>query len=229
MFSIVIPIYNEEKNIFNLFFEIKNSLKNFKDYEIIYVNDFSQDKSLIVLDDLVKKNNNIKILNNKKNKGQSYSIYRGVQEANFDIIVTIDGDGQNNPKDISRLVKLYFSHKQISLVGGLRKKRKDSLIKIVSSKIANYIRAKILNDECTDTGCSLKVFEKRVFLNFPYFDGMHRFLPALFKGYGCNTKFIEVDHRHRKHGISKYGTLDRLYKGIFDMIRVKKILNNKNK
>jgi len=229
MFSVVIPIFNEEQNISNLFFEIKNSLSSFKDYEIIYVNDSSKDKSLIILEEIVKKNNNIRILNNEKNKGQSYSIFQGVKEASFDIIVTIDGDGQNNPIDISNLVKLFLSDKKISLVGGIRTKRKDSLVKIFSSKIANYIRAKILNDECSDTGCSLKVFDKRVFLDFPYFNGMHRFLPALFKGYGCNTMFIEVDHRHRKHGNSKYGTFDRLYKGIFDMIRVKKILNNKNK
>jgi len=229
MFSVVIPIFNEEQNISNLFFEIKNSLSSFKDYEIIYVNDSSKDKSLIILEEIVIKNNNIRILNNEKNKGQSYSIFQGVKEASFDIIVTIDGDGQNNPIDISNLVKLFLSDKKISLVGGIRTKRKDSLVKIFSSKIANYIRAKILNDECSDTGCSLKVFDKRVFLDFPYFNGMHRFLPALFKGYGCNTMFIEVDHRHRKHGNSKYGTFDRLYKGIFDMIRVKKILNNKNK
>ena len=229
MFSVVIPIFNEEQNISNLLFEIKNSLSGFKDYEIIYVNDSSKDKSLIILEEIVKKNNNIRILNNEKNKGQSYSIFQGVKEASFDIIVTIDGDGQNNPIDISNLVKLFLSDKKISLVGGIRTKRKDSLVKIFSSKIANYIRAKILNDECSDTGCSLKVFDKRVFLDFPYFNGMHRFLPALFKGYGCNTMFIEVDHRHRKHGNSKYGTFDRLYKGIFDMIRVKKILNNKNK
>ena len=226
MFSIVIPIYNEEQNISNLFVEIKNSLINFKDYEIIYINDFSQDKSQIVLDDIAKKNNNIKILNNKENKGQSFSIYRGVQEANFDIIVTIDGDGQNNPKDISSLVKLFFSDKQISLVGGLRKKRKDSLIKIVSSKIANLIRSKIFNDNCPDTGCSLKVFDKSIFLMFPYFDGIHRFLPALYKGLNAKTFFIDVDLRARKYGKSNYGTINRMTNGILDIFRVLKIIND---
>ena len=133
MFSVVIPIFNEEQNISNLFFEIKNSLSSFKDYEIIYVNDSSKDKSLIILEEIVKKNNNIRILNNEKNKGQSYSIFQGVKEASFDIIVTIDGDGQNNPIDISNLVKLFLSDKKISLVGGIRTKRKDSLVKIFSS------------------------------------------------------------------------------------------------
>ena len=105
--------------------------------------------------------------------------------------------------------------------------RKDNLIKVLSSKVANYIRQLLLNDGCLDTGCSLKVFKKDIFLSFPYFDGMHRFLPALFKGYGHNTIFIEVNHRKRKYGISKYGTMNRLFKGIRDIIRIKKILKKK--
>ena len=112
------------------------------------------------------------------------------------------------------------------MVGGI-KKRQDSFIKIYSSKIANYIRSKILNDNCKDTGCSLKYLIK-YFLEFPYFDGMHRFLPALFKGYSYQT-FIEVNHRKRKYGISKYGTMNRLFKGIKDIIRVKRIINNYKK
>ena len=229
MFSIVIPIYNESKNILSLFSEIQKNLKHYKNYEIIYVNDFSNDDSLFLLEDITKKNKNIKILNNNKNEGQSFSIYQGVQNTIYDTIVTIDGDGQNNPKDMNQLLKIFFSNKEVSLVGGLRYKRKDSLIKIFSSRLANYIRSSILNDECSDTGCSLKVFDKKIFLDFPYFDGMHRFLPALFKGFGHKAIYVEVDHRHRKYGESKYGTFDRLYKGIFDIIKVKKILNNKNK
>ena len=105
-----------------------------------------------------------------------------------------------------------------------------SSIKLISSNIANQIRSLILKDDCVDTGCSLKVFDKEIFLSFPFFDGLHRFLPALFKGFGKNTLFINVDHRPRISGISKYGTFDRLYKGILDIIRVKKIIrNNKTK
>ena len=105
----------------------------------------------------------------------------------------------------------------------------DNALKIISSRVANYIRKNILNDDCNDTGCSLKVFEKKIFLEFPFFSGMHRFLPALFKGYGYKTNFIEVDHRKRLGGTSKYGTMDRLFRGIRDIFIVKKIIKNKNK
>ena len=117
----------------------------------------------------------------------------------------------------------------IYLVGGIRLKRKDNLIKKISSKIANSVRSKFLNDGCVDTGCSLKVFDKNIFLNFEFFDGIHRFIPALFSGFGYKTFFINVDHRKRKYGRSKYGTLSRLINGLRDMIKVKKMINkNKN-
>ena len=141
----------------------------------------------------------------------------------------MDGDGQNNPKDINKLIKLYFSDLNLSLVGGIRKKRRDTFVKIYSSKIANFVRSKILNDDCIDTGCSLKIFKKDVFLTFPFFNGIHRFLPALFKGYGKKTFFVDVDHRPRNIGISKYGTFDRLFKGVIDIFRVLIILYKYNK
>ena len=144
----------------------------------------------------------------------------GINSSKYNTIVTIDGDGQNNPIDIPKLANVYFSNKNLYLVGGIRKNRKDNFKKIISSKIANLIRKKLLNDNCNDTGCSLKIFDKETFLRFPPFNGMHRFLPALFKGYGKNTDFINVDHRKRKFGISKYGTFDRMIRGIRDMIRV---------
>ena len=225
MFSIVIPIYDEEKNIEFLINEIFFNLKKFKRFEIILVDDCSKDSSLQILNKF-NSNNQIKIIQNIENKGQSYSIYKGVKEASFNTIITIDGDGQNNPSDIPSLIKSFDSENEIYLVGGIRIKRKDRFIKIISSKIANYIRSKILNDNCNDTGCSLKVFDKKIFLEFPYFDGMHRFLPALFSGYGYKTKFLNVDHRKRKYGISKYGTFKRLFVGIKDIIKVKKIIKN---
>ena len=114
---------------------------------------------------------------------------------------------------------------KVFLLGGLRLNRKDNLWKIVSSKIANRVRKTILQDDCLDTGCSLKIFFKKKYLEIPFFDGNHRFLPALFKGFGKNTLFMEVDHRSRIAGISKYGTLDRLFKGIYDLIKVKNIIN----
>ena len=224
MFSIVIPIYNESENILNLLDEIYVNLKKFNDYEIILVNDCSTDNTLEVIKKI--SDQKIKLVNNIKNYGQSYSIHRGIKLSFYNIIITIDGDGQNDPADIPKLLEIYLSKKDIELVGGLRLKRRDTIIKIISSKIANNIRSFILNDDCKDTGCSLKIFNRKIFLDFPYFDGIHRFLPALFKGYGYKTLFISVSHRKRKYGFSKYGTIKRLFKGLRDMIKVKKILKN---
>ena len=222
MFSVIIPLFNEDENIQSLFDEILHSLKKYNNYEIVLVNDASTDNTLDVIYKI--KNKNTLVVNNKKNEGQSYSIHKGIQNASNDIIITIDGDGQNDPSDISNLLEYYLSSSETKLVGGLRKNRKDNFIKIISSKIANYIREKLLKDDCLDTGCSLKVFDKNIFLSFPYFNGIHRFLPALFKGYGYKTKFIYVNHRKRKFGNSKYGTISRLFRGIRDIIKVNKII-----
>ena len=229
MFSIVIPVFNEAQNIEALVDEIFNSLKDYNDFEVILVNDSSTDNTIDLVCAL-KKKFNILLINNPKNKGQSFSIHKGILESRNNTIVTIDGDGQNNPLDIPKLLEIYFSNEETSLVGGIRVKRRDNLIKVISSKIANKIRSKILKDGCEDTGCSLKVFDKSIFLQFPFFDGIHRFLPALFTGYGYKTIFIAVDHRPRIRGYSKYKIVDRLYRGIIDIIRVKKIIRkNKNK
>tara|TARA_X000000950_G_scaffold289404_1_gene412972 strand:- start:38852 stop:39538 length:687 start_codon:yes stop_codon:yes gene_type:complete len=225
-FSIIIPVYNEEKNVLKLINEIKSNLKDKYIYEIIFINDCSTDQTLSLLNSqkIVK---NIKIINLKKNMGQSYCIYKGVQLSESEIIITLDGDCQNNPKDILKLYEVYMSDVEILLVGGIRKKRRDNIIKVLSSKIANKIRSYILQDGCIDTGCGLKVFEKKTFLSFPFFNGIHRFLPALYKGYGKKTFFVNVDHRNRLYGNSKYGTISRLIKGIIDIIRVINIIKNK--
>lgn len=225
--SLIIPIYNEEKNILNLFREIQSSMAFRKINNIIYVDDCSSDNSLKIIEDLIKTNNKIRVIKNKKNYGQSFAIYEGILNSPDDIIITIDGDGQNNPKDINQLLELYLSNKDVYLIGGIRANRKDKLNKIIASKIANYIRSFILKDNCTDTGCSLKIFDKSTFLRFPYFDGIHRFLPALYKTYNKKTIFVNVDHRYRKYGKSKYGNFERLIKGIRDMIKVKKIMKSR--
>ena len=227
MFSIVVPLFNESKNIIPLLKEIESSLKDYDNYEIVLINDSSTDNTANIIRNMT--NESIKIINNIENKGQSFSIHEGIKLSSNETIITLDGDGQNDPRDIPKLLDLYNTNDNIKLVGGIRKKRQDSYIKIFSSKIANHIRSKILSDNCKDTGCSLKVFSKNIFLKFPYFDGMHRFLPALFKGYSYKTEFIEVNHRKRKYGVSKYGTINRLFKGIKDIIRVKRIINNYNK
>ena len=175
---------------------------------------------------MLKYQNKIKIINNSKNLGQSLSILNGIKSSSFETVVTLDGDGQNNPIDIPILLNKYLSDKEIKLVGGIRLNRKDSIIKRYSSIIANSIRKFILVDDCSDTGCSLKVFDKKIFLSFPFFDGIHRFLPALFKGYEKKTFYIEISHRPRLYGVSKYGIFGRLFKGIVDIIKVANIIKN---
>ena len=225
-FSVVVPLFNEEQNIETLVNEIFLSLKNYNNFELILVDDASTDKTGYILNNLKNKNfKNIKIIKNKQNLGQSSALLEGIRFAENKIIVTIDGDGQNNPKDIPILLDKYVSDENLFLVGGIRKKRKDSYVKIISSKIANSIRSFVLDDDCTDTGCSLKVFDKEIFISFTFFDGIHRFMPALFKGCGKKTYFLNVDHRKRMHGYSKYGTFDRLFCGIRDLIKVAKIIN----
>lgn len=224
-FSIIIPIYNEAENILKLVREIIKTLENNYLYEIIIVDDFSNDKT----EEILKSSyfSDCQIIRHKKNKGQSESIRTGILLSKYNSIITLDGDLQNDPSDIPKLIDIY-QNKEINydLVGGVRKKRMDNLIKKISSLFANYVRKFILNDDCNDTGCGLKIFTKRIFLEFPFFNGIHRFLPALFKGYGYNTIFINVNHRKRVAGLSKYGTLTRLYFGIIDIIKVKKIINN---
>lgn len=228
MFTLVIPVFNEQDNLVSLIKEIKTALANYINFELIFVNDFSSDNTLKILEK-EKKNFNFKIINNHLNLGQSYSILSGIKQSKYNIIVTLDGDGQNNPYDIPKLLEFYNKSNDIYLVGGIRLKRKDNLIKIISSRIANYVRSKFLEDGCTDTGCSLKVFDKNIFLQFEYFNGIHRFLPALFNGFGYKTFFLSVDHRKRNYGKSKYGTFLRLFNGLRDMIKVKNMINKNKK
>tara|TARA_Y100001970_G_C14151657_1_gene813052 strand:- start:406 stop:1107 length:702 start_codon:yes stop_codon:yes gene_type:complete len=227
--SVVIPVLNEEQNLRKLVEEIFSCLVNKYIFEIIFVNDGSTDRSIEVLEEIKNKYNNIYIINQVTNKGQSFSIFNGVRLSNYKSIVTLDADLQNDPKDIEFLAKFYFqNYPNFKLVGGIRNKRKDSIIKLISSKIANKVRKFILNDKCDDTGCSLKIFDKDEFLKLPYFSGMHRFLPALFLALNNQNFFLKVNHRHRIHGKSKYGTIDRLIKGIIDIFRVLIIKNKLN-
>jgi len=223
-FSIVIPIYNESNNIKILLKEIYFILKDNFLFEVIIVNDGSNDESKEIIEKLNYEN--LVLINNDKNLGQSKSLWIGIKNSKYETIITIDGDLQNDPKDIPMLIDYYKQNNDIDLVGGIRTKRKDNLIKMISSKIANTLRSFIFKDGCIDTGCSLKVFNKKVFLNFPYFNGIHRFLPSLYTGYNKKTFFLNVNHRARIAGVSKYGTFNRLYKGVIDIIRVKNIIKN---
>ena len=222
----MIPVYNEEKNIIKLINEIESVINYTNQYEIVIVNDCSTDNTFNILNKY-KKNKKFKILDNKSNKGQSFSIHHGIQHSSHDTIITIDGDGQNDSNDIKKLYDVFFTSENIKLVSGIRKNRKDTIIKIYSSKIANFFRDLILKDGCKDTGCALKVFDKKIFLTFPFFNGIHRFLPSLYVGFGYEVIYINVHHRKRLYGKSKYGTFKRLIHGVRDLIHVRRIIKKK--
>ena len=224
-FSIILPAYNEDENVIRLIKEINNieELKKFT-FEILVINDCSSDNTEKKVEELKKNYDNIILLSNLKNKGQSYSIHKGIKKSNYQVIVTMDADGQNHPKDIIRLLNHYNNEHHKCLVGGIRKDRKDSFMKKKSSIIANKIRNIFFKDDCEDTGCALKVFDKEIFLMIPFFSSMHRFLPVFFKKLKCEMTYIPVSHRSRTYGKSKYGTFKRLFRGIFDLFYVNYLL-----
>ncbi len=220
MITVVVPVYNEEDNIKPLLEEITKAAENVPISEIIYVDDNSTDKTFEVLRELRKDFPSLRIIKHKTNSGQSAALWTGVKEAGNDIIVTMDGDGQNNPLDIKLLYDKYMDNCEQYpkiMIAGERKKRNDNMIRILSSRIANNIRAAILKDQTSDTGCSLKLFRRRDYMNLPYFDHMHRFLPALMIREGAKLEHVKVSHRPRTHGVSKYGTWNRAFVGISDI------------
>lgn len=239
--SVVIPAKNEEENIPGLVGEIRMSLESRFTYEIIYINDGSTDRTLSVIEDLRRDCPYLRVWSHLASTGQSRAVCHGVQLAQYPIIVTLDADGQNDPSDIPAMVEKLVAFNTITtaegtashvlpsifdvpgktaVIAGHRKHRKDTWIKRVSSKIANGFRGRVLKDQTPDTGCGLKVFYRDVFLRLPYFDHMHRFIPALMRRAGYSVAVHEVRHRPRRAGVSKYGLHDRLWVGIVDMLGV---------
>ncbi|HJO87845.1 MAG TPA: glycosyltransferase family 2 protein [Rhodospirillales bacterium] len=221
--SVVVPVHNEVENIEPLIAEIMATLEGVERYEIIYINDCSRDSTLERLTSLDQKFEVLRVLTHQKRSGQSAAIRTGVKAARGDLIATLDGDGQNDPEDIPKLLKAYREQAVADariLIAGFRARRQDSFIKRLSSKIANGIRSSLLGDATPDTGCGLKIFRREDFFDLPGFDHMHRFLPALMIRNGGQVISVEVSHRPREHGKSKYGTLDRLWVGIMDLIGV---------
>lgn len=221
--SVVVPVYNEQDNIIPLIDEIVAALDGFIRYEIIYVNDGSSDKTLQVLINKQKTCPALRILKHAQSCGQSYAVRTGVLQARAPWIATLDGDGQNVPKDIPNLYNkalLAKAEDKVWLIAGWRKKRDDSWLKLKSSKYANAIRQWMLKDKTPDTGCGLKVFRRDIFVQLPSFDHMHRYLPALYQRAGGTIENIEVSHRARERGVSKYGFHNRLWVGIVDLFGV---------
>jgi len=220
-FSIIIPIYNESGSIFKLVEEIYNEFKN-KSPEIVIVNDGSNDD----FDKKIKspRYKKVKIENHLENLGKCMAMLTGISAASNNLICVMDGDGQNPPYEVKKLIKFWSSlpkeRKKKFLICGNRINRQDTLTKRISSKIANKVRKFFLDDDCTDTACALKVFLKNDYLRIKYFKNMHRFLPALFKMNDCRIYNIRVNDRPRNAGISKYSFNNRFWIGIIDLIKV---------
>ena len=219
--SVVVPVRNEQGNIIPLIDEIGRALGAVA-FEIVYVNDASTDATGSILAECAKKYPSLRIVTHKAAFGQSAAIASGIKAARATVIATIDGDGQNDPADIPRLLAVYnqADDNAMLLVAGLRAARKDSLVKRMSSRIANRVRRRLLHDDTPDTGCGLKVFSRSTFMEMPHFDHMHRFLPALALRQGGRVVSVPVNHRSRQSGVTKYGLFDRLWVGIIDLFGV---------
>ena len=222
--SIVVPVRNEEDNVANLIYEIRKSLKNKINYEIIYVDDGSTDHTHKNLIALQKTHKELRVIRHQKSCGQSTAVRTGVKHAKYDWIATLDGDGQNNPADIpilyTQLQSQRAANSKLAMMTGWRNQRHDSMWRLFSSKFANGIRSRLLGDATPDTGCGLKVFLRDAALQLPFFDHYHRFLPALMIRSGYQVISVPVSHRARERGVSNYGTLDRLWVGISDIAGV---------
>ncbi|RTZ72596.1 MAG: dolichol-phosphate mannosyltransferase [Gammaproteobacteria bacterium] len=220
--SVVVPVHNEEENIEPLIDEIRTALAG-RRYEIVYVDDGSTDRSLEILLGLARKYPELQVRAHEKSCGQSTAIRTGVKTARAPWVATLDGDGQNDPADIPLLMELMDDpHRppELKLINGHRHKRKDTWVKRMSSKVANFVRRSLLHDDTPDSGCGLKLFSREAWLDLPFFDHIHRFTPALFLANGHQVRSVKVHHRPRVRGKSKYGIHNRLWVGIVDLFGV---------
>jgi len=218
--SIVIPAYNEAENILPLLDEIDRALAGRPPVEIIFVDDGSDDDTLAKLKSAKADRENLRILRHDRRSGQSAALVTGVQAASAEWIGTLDGDGQNDPADLAQLTAQVAADPGLALVGGLRLQRRDTLSRRLASRFANRLRQAILGDGCVDSACGCKLFRRDAFLTLPTFDGMHRFLPALFLRQGYRTAYVPVGHRPRERGKSKVGNIGRATVGIADLFGV---------
>jgi dolichol-phosphate mannosyltransferase len=219
--SIVVPVRNEAGNLAPLIAEIAAALDGRWRYEIIYVNDGSTDATPAHLAEIMKQRANLRRIDHAVSSGQSAAVRTGVRAARGAIVATLDGDGQNNPAFLPDLIAaIQNGDGRVGLAAGQRIGRKATGFKKLQSRVANRVRNAILHDGTRDTGCGLKAFRRDVFLIMPYFDGLHRFLPALVRREGYDIAYVDVIDRPRHSGVSNYGFFDRLWIGIMDMIGV---------
>lgn len=221
--SVVLPMYNEAGNVVPLITEIAEALKTHPQFEIIVVDDGSTDTTLAELKQAKQTVPSLRVVKHKKNHGQSVGVLTGVLAAKYPWIATLDGDGQNNPADILKLAEIAtkaLAQTPAVLLAGHRVNRKDTGWRKFGSKFANTIREWVLRDNCPDSACGLKLFQRDLFLQLPHFNHLHRYLPALFKRAGAQVLSIPVDHRPRTVGSSKYGNWGRLKVGVTDLLGV---------
>ena len=221
--SVIVPVKNEADNVLPLIEEIHAALDGRFDFELIYVDDGSSDATPQRLAEAATRFPRLRSIRHRESCGQSTAVATGVRAARHAWIATLDGDGQNDPADLPRLLAALSPAQRtagLDLVIGWRTARHDSLVRKLSSRIANGVRGGLLGDRTPDTGCGLKLFSREVFLRLPFFDHMHRFLPALVLRDGGHVASVPVNHRPRTAGTSKYGIGNRLWVGIVDMFGV---------
>jgi len=217
--SFVIPVYNEEENLPELFRELRDVLEKLSvSFEIIFIDDGSKDRSGAILREFAHKDERVRIIFFQKNCGQSAAFAAGFRSARGGIVVTMDADLQNDPHDIPLLLDKITSY---DVVCGWRANRQDSLVRKISSRIANKIRNWLSDEQIKDVGCSLKAFRRECLQNFYYFKGMHRFFPTLIKMDGCSVAEVKVNHRPRRFGEAKYGIGNRALRGLVDLLAVR--------
>ena len=236
--SIVIPVCNEAENVAPLALEIQAALTATGPFEIIFVDDGSTDATVTAVESIrAARVPEIRLLRHARRCGQSSAVHTGVREARAEWIVTLDGDGQNDPADIPALLNALSAREssarekeidgELRLIMGNRTTRKDTWLRRLSSRVANAVRRRMLNDGTPDTGCGIKLFHRATFLELPRFNHMHRFLPALFQRAGSRVISVPVHHRPRTTGISKYGVRNRLFVGITDLFGVMWLIRRK--
>lgn len=221
--SVVIPIHDEADNILPLIAGVETALAG-EAFEVIVVDDGSLDNGAAQVRVVLHSHPRVRLLRHERCCGQSAAIHTGVRAARGQTIVTLDGDGQNDPADIPLLLATYrdpAAPVRLAMVIGHRRQRNDGAKRRLASAIANRVRRWLLRDDSSDTGCGLKVFARSAYLILPYFDHMHRFLPALIRREGLSVQSVPVRHHPRRAGRSKYGTFDRLGQGIVDLLGVK--------
>lgn len=214
--SVVLPCYNEAENLEPLLNEVKTALaKAGRSYEVLFVNDGSSDNSAACMSELARRNPCVRVIHHRTNFGQSAAILTGYRQALGQVVITMDSDMQNDPADIPEMLEAL---EDCDAVCGIRRRRQDSVVRLISSRVANFVRGSVLGDQIHDAGCTFRAIRRNALHQLPAFKGLHRFIPAVLRFHGYRVREIHVNHRPRTRGVSKYGIGNRLFVGIADLL-----------